>query len=623
MKPVVAVALVAQVVLAAAGGILCIEQKWAIGVTLLFADLLVMLFYFKAASLTLGNPDILPGQSCVEVLLFGTLTVATCGLLPFNDVVWDSDIMQRFYPLFAGSCLFPIFLKGGRRGACLIFAIICAAWSIRVYLQCTTTNEYHENCYGSQCITFEGSCRRGNTAAGSAQMAVACILASYTCYVRDQHLIVLFGTFKALVIVAFGNLLTGDSRAGLQLFLAFVFLYVYLLWLRRRRSLPAGLAGCKFVRLGYLRQLAKEGKQVCRCQDLPPEAFGDPQKAYFLIVTSHRWLDRFTCDIATEEHPGGLRLTTMLDKLNSHFSLAGLRCGNIKASLIGGWDVLLFFDFMCLPQVGKDKDGMEALRTPEEDALFRQCLPNMGALYSFFPVLILNEVTKDHTPYEQSGWCFSEVVTATLGKQVDLYNPIYASNFDVKATSKDDEEAGSLPKEKKRASLNELSSAEKANEFMATFEDELATKIFFNEGDRDCVRHIVSDFLLKRRLMDSIVLGNASEVQTILSQLPPERLQNMLDQAMDQVLNRPLHLAVKNGHPEVVKLLTNYGADPKSCNLWGDQPTQRLGFPKMSKAAQICRSHAKQPHKSESEAVAAKVPTSHGGTPTTATIIGA
>jgi len=251
---------------------------------------------------------------------------------------------------------------------------------------------------------------------------------------------------------------------------------------------------------------------------------------------------------------------------------------------------------MCLPQIGQSPDGLEILRTPEEERVFQKCLPNMGALYSFFPVMILDQVAAGLSPYDKSGWCFSEVMIATLGKQLHPYSSSYRPADSLSIQLPTDPTA--------------LSSAKSVEEFMGKVNEELATKIFFNPADRDCVRGIVSDFLAKRRLIDSIIMGDKSEVSNILMSLPPQRQQNMLDQAVDKTLNTPLHLAVQRGHSEVVKTLMQYGADPHTPNLWGDMPTQRFCFPRVNQAARVCR---KTPIKKRVSIQPMSTPTSHGG----------
>merc|ERR1739849_42499 len=62
---------------------------------------------------------------------------------------------------------------------------------------------------------------------------------------------------------------------------------------------------------------------------------------------------------------------------------------------IGGSDCLLFFDFMCLPQIGLAADGEPIDRTDEEKQVFFEALPSMGALYTHYPVLVSLETPPD------------------------------------------------------------------------------------------------------------------------------------------------------------------------------------------------------------------------------------
>ena len=60
---------------------------------------------------------------------------------------------------------------------------------------------------------------------------------------------------------------------------------------------------------------------------------------------------------------------------------------------------LIFFDFLSLPQRGVDANGSAIPRTLEEETVFNTCLPRMGALYSFYPVLVLVDVPNGDTEH--------------------------------------------------------------------------------------------------------------------------------------------------------------------------------------------------------------------------------
>merc|ERR1712232_627886 len=95
--------------------------------------------------------------------------------------------------------------------------------------------------------------------------------------------------------------------------------YAVILFERRSRTFPESLRGVRFPTLGYFRRMRRDGRRIVHCQDIPDNAFGNPGKAELIVITSHRWLDRFTCEVATEERPLGLRLETMVDRLNECF----------------------------------------------------------------------------------------------------------------------------------------------------------------------------------------------------------------------------------------------------------------------------------------------------------------
>merc|ERR1719353_2451953 len=277
--------------------------------------------------------------------------------------------------------------------------------------------------------------------------------------------------------------------------------YNILLLRRRYRQLPPGLQGVKWIRLTYLANMMKKGESIRRCQLLKPEAFGDPRKAAHLIVISHRWMDSFECDMATHACPKGLRLTTMLAKLEAHFSPAGFGLGTTLKdrwwrswkSITGGNDVLVFFDFMSLPQEGISLSGELILRTSKEKETFDRCLPNMGSLYSMFPVLVCAEVAEGSEPYENSGWCFLERSIATLGHELHTYSP----QFSIVYASLDD--------------------------FLVTFKAELRGKHFLHEQDCCVAENIGSDYALKGRLVDAIQAKDLDGLGAILGELDGER----------------------------------------------------------------------------------------------------
>lgn len=410
-------------------------------------------------------------------------------------------------------------------------------------------------------------------------LTVTCIMATFTKYVKEQNLLALDGLLCAIAASSGGSIAQGNP-ATIVLYTLFMlpFTYSLLLWHKRVRYLPPGLARAKFVRFGYLKHLAARNKTISRCQDLPPEAFGDPGKAFHVIILSHRWLSPVTCDVPTAEFPAGLKLTKLLQRLDLYFSPKGLtkgpgffgRLARIRDSLMGGWDVLVFIDFMGLPQITTDDKGGLVMRSAEDELVFRECLANMSALYSTFPVLVMDEVQQGAHPYLESGWCFSELVVATLGNSLSPYSPDMAGvlAFQQFADQKMDES--------------------NAPSFEAAFQSELLTKKFSDETDATAVIDIMQDFLNKRLLVDAIRASDAEAVDRILSRFAGDRLQMVLDQPADPILSTPLHIAVSVNSVDITKLLLEHGARLDLRNLHGDLASEWLLLPRLRAAARLC-----------------------------------
>ena len=219
----------------------------------------------------------------------------------------------------------------------------------------------------------------------------------------------------------------------------------------------------------------------------------------------------------------------------------------------------MFFDFMSLPQEGISDSGERILRTSEEKETFDRCLPNMGSLYSMFPVMVCEEVAEGVAPYETSGWCFLERSIATLGHTLQTYSP----QFSIDYTSVDG--------------------------FLVTFQAELQGKVFFEEEDRCLCETIGHDYVLKRRLVDAIQAKDLDAAGTILGELDGERLQNLLDRPIDDLQNTMLHKAVMNGFEAGVQALIHHGAKSSLRNLRGDLADQWFMWPRLGRAAAAAR----------------------------------
>jgi hypothetical protein len=176
-----------------------------------------------------------------------------------------------------------------------------------------------------------------------------------------------------------------------------------------------------------------------------------------------------------------------------------------------------------------------------------------------FPVLVCGEVVEGLEPYETSGWCFLERSIATVGHQLHTYSP----QFSIEYGSVDD--------------------------FLVTFKAELRGKNFRNEEDRRVCENIGSDYVLKRRLVDAIQAKDLDGVGAILGELDGERLQNLLDQPIDDLQNTMLHKAVTNGFGAGVQALIHHGAKSLLRNLRGDLADQWFMWPRLGRAAAAVR----------------------------------
>jgi len=426
--------------------------------------------------------------------------------------------------------------------------------------------------YGARAVLPGGPIMAGIMAPGFASLLT--FTALFVPQAREQNVIYMNAGMTGISLCAGGYYELGvPGRAYLYALAGVMLAYLGALWARRLRYLPPGLTGVKYIKLSYLRAMANNGKTIRRCQELPPEAFGDPRKASYLIIISHRWLNRYTCDVCSDEMKEGIRLKTLLQKLEAFFSppgQGGNRSGirglwhRVHRALSCGCDVLVFFDFMSLPQEGCREDGTTIPRTADEMETFKRCLPNMGILYSTFPVLVCPEVSAHAHSYDHSGWCFSEITIANLGNQLETYSPTFCKDINVE-------------------------------EFEAGFEGSLAGKNFVNEADRKTVRNIVNDFLRKRRLIEGVKRRDEQCMTTVLSELSlsGSRLQSLLDQPIDPKLNTILHVAVAMRFQRGAEILIDYGARCDLLNVKGDSPLQWYLFPRLSRTAWACRARDK------------------------------
>lgn len=416
------------------------------------------------------------------------------------------------------------------------------------------------------------------------------------CYLRDQRLIIwtasssgLYLYFGCMVCEAINNHYTFVhllKNASCYVIVGTGALGFVILANRMKRRLPKGLQQCKFVRLGYLRHAVRHGLPIRRRQEMPPEAFGDPQKARVLVVVSHRWLDRYKCDLPGDGAPHGLRLTTLTRRLNDLFpeKVTVRGCREVFDSMrYCGNDVLVFFDFMALPQIGIAPETGELLyRTAPEAEIFYEALPHMGALYTIYPVLIMREVTPGVAPYDASGWCFSEFCSAWLTKQLGKYS---------------EEALGELSASEAFSCVSndmdqELVDDSREENFRAAFNADLSKRAFVDEHDRQVVRQIVEGNLVIRRLTDAVQQSSVEDVQRLLLRVREHSLHHVLDHGVDASLDTLLHLAARIGKRNIARALLMAGASPKVRNFRGDRPDQCFLVPRCNKAAALCRKAA-------------------------------
>ena len=150
------------------------------------------------------------------------------------------------------------------------------------------------------------------------------------------------------------------------------------LWLQHRGyelEAPLKSGAIALLDAAYLIALAESGGILQRRQDLPPEAFmtlddlkktGQTTDSLRIIAVSHAWLQ------PTHPDPHGFNLK----------SLAVVLRARTRSGVGGRWGV--FFDYGSLLQHPSDGE-----RTAEEDALFREALAHLGALYSHQFTIVL------------------------------------------------------------------------------------------------------------------------------------------------------------------------------------------------------------------------------------------
>ena len=90
-------------------------------------------------------------------------------------------------------------------------------------------------------------------------------------------------------------------------------------------------------------------------------------------------------------------------------------------------------------------------------------------------------------------------------------------------------------------------------------------------------------------MVDAIQAKDLDGAGAILGELDGERLQNLLDQPIDDLHNTMLHKAVKNGFEAGVQALIHHGAKSSIRNLRGDLADQWFMWPRLGRAAAAVR----------------------------------
>ena len=547
------------------------------------ADLLVSMFVFRELRITRGSPG-LPCQ--MQALSF---------LLGIAESLFTMAIVGMFAP------------EAGEVVNVIAFTIILPVWyfplrSVRGLFLLPMVMTYFIASVPAAGLSV------GPSDAMSDFLTALWLSASIGVrYRRDQEL--LMGCTLALGMVPpmLGGYLHKEKKILLVLWLSLnaAAVYVLVIFARFQRNLPFAVRKCRFIRLDKLRARQESGLGLARMQDLPEDLFGDVKYASEVIIVSHRWLDKYNCDINTPEHPTGFRLQSLLARLDAIYprSLSqALRHGLSRESLLsmwrsvttGGADVLIFLDFACLPQEVM-RDGKVIPRTLEEQEIFQEALPAMSNLYGTHPVLTCLDVPQDTHPYFASGWCYAEFCTSMVSKSLSRYSQSAIKDYKdwLRETRNGD------PKVVEDLERNVLTK-DGVQAVVDLFSRDLANKHFSNEADRRVVDTILRAYLTKRLLSDAIQMQDRRAVREHLEQLAIFASAEAVNDPLNDNLDTALHLAVRLPSIEIVQDILDAGGDPNSRNCFGDTPLQFFLFPRLAAGASLCEKRV-QPQAETSE----------------------
>lgn len=147
-----------------------------------------------------------------------------------------------------------------------------------------------------------------------------------------------------------------------------------------------------------------------RCQDMPEEAFLQPEEAvdlvhrrYGIIVVSYTWLTRLHPD------PKGFHIGTFRKYLLKHVEY-----------FTGFAETGVFWDFACMHQRGAAGEP----RSEESQCMWQVGLRALGCLYGGKRTVVVKLTCKpegcEAEPYEHRGWCFAEATLCGILKESDL-----------------------------------------------------------------------------------------------------------------------------------------------------------------------------------------------------------
>jgi len=297
---------------------------------------------------------------------------------------------------------------------------------------------------------------------------------------------------------------------------------------------------------------------------MPPEVFGDPTRAKYIVVVSHAWLSPQHAD------PDGMHLDIVLSKLKKNFG--ELDRSTFRKRIYASWwryyylegegDILFFFDMSSLTQVP---------RSPREQEHFKHALVFMNFLYSSFRVLVVDEIPEScqihgyHVPYMDKGWCWAEVQIAGLSGRLEEFSPGIINQVARQRTELDSFgiSIGNALHGHPSVPDDYLQSG-RESELMTFRESQTIQGKVFTNGKNDLSRvsrilHKMERIQTFRSCLQTCDVEGVAEVLENPYGLGRTALANI---KFDDDFTTPLHLAIEAGSIELVSLLCEAGAKP-------------------------------------------------------------